>query len=95
MAATTYSATNAWSASNRYTALTLTDVMVIYPSLTGAGAVAFSTTMGDAQPSITPAQAAKVLAGDKYAIQLLPQERLWIATDGIASATATLEISGA
>lgn len=91
MTATTYTATTDWSSTNRLTALSATDVLISYPNITGAGAIAFSTTMGDFTPSITTADAAKVFPGGNIGIRLDAGERLWLATNGVASATVTLE----
>lgn len=79
MAATSYTLTTAWSATNRYLAAAETGVLLSHPGTTREN-IAFTTTMSTADPTITPAQAAKLAPLEKFPMTLVAGEYLWMAS---------------
>lgn len=93
MTATVYPAlTNAWSATNRYTAAAVTDVLISDPLIGSAGQIAWTTTLSDTAPLITPEQASKLPPDRSQPITMNSGERLWLAIVGAPGGVATLEI---
>ena len=76
MATTTYSLTNTWSSSARYTSSGSNDVRVSNPN--DNVAIFFTLTNSDSAPSTDPAGSNKLLPGDKETIALSDGDRLWV-----------------
>jgi ligand-binding sensor domain-containing protein len=93
MTAAVYNVTNEWSATNRYTAGSQIDALIIDPFIGSQGRIAWTTTLSDTVPTITPEQAAKLPQDGTQPLVLNSGERLWLAIVGSSSntGTATLE----
>ncbi len=92
MSATVYNLTEAWSGTNRYTAGVVTDVYLSNPANEAKGVVAWTTTLDDNTPTVTPALANKIKPAEGVPMQLSAGERLWMASFGQPNAHATLEL---
>lgn len=87
MATTVYTLESGWSATNRYTAGSETDVQVSNPNDTTA--IHWTITTSDTVPSTDPANANKILVGDKQSLTLATGDRLWVCG---SKGYATLEV---
>jgi hypothetical protein len=85
MATAAYTLTGEWASGARYTAAADVDIFAANTSLSFP--LAWATTTGDTAPTVTPAQASKILPGEGIGMQLLSGDRLWFAsTSGQGSA---------
>lgn len=86
---TVYTLTDAWLATNRYTAAADVDIRIGNASV--AHRIAFAITDDNTAPSMAVGAAAIIKPGEREAMQLVTGERLWLAyVDGPAFANLTV-----